>query len=174
MQASIVDWFDKRQAVARKEGNRKILDQARAERDAFEKSAILPATLPVPIRQKLAFAQNAIDSAYDAACRAYTKAGKDDEAARVQSDWDEFRRSVDRRDHWLGERATYKNVQPGIWHEFQGGRPTYQWKEVARTPEFVEVVDEQRQLWARFFPDVLLTSNDGKSFSSNMRGSWKQ
>ena len=80
-----VDWFDKREATARKDGDKKLLDQVKAERKAFDEDDLLPKSAPPALKQKPAQARKAMDAAYAEAVKAYTKAKKDDEAASVEA-----------------------------------------------------------------------------------------
>jgi hypothetical protein len=84
------DWFDKREASARKDGNKKLLDQIKVERKAFEDDSELPKLAPAALRQKPTFARKAMEAAYVEAVKAYTRAKKDDEAASVEEAFKTF------------------------------------------------------------------------------------
>jgi hypothetical protein len=84
------DWLEKREATARKDGNKKLLDQVKEERKAFEEDGELPKAAPAVLRQKPAAARKAMDAAYAEAVKAYTRAKKDDEAAAVEEAWKAF------------------------------------------------------------------------------------
>jgi hypothetical protein len=85
------DWLNKREEQARKDGNKKLLDQVKLERKAFEETGELPSTAPVTFKQKHDRAKKAMDAAYAEAVKAYTKAKKDDEAASVEEAWKVFK-----------------------------------------------------------------------------------
>ena len=46
------DWFDKREETARKDGNKKALDQAKDERKVFDETGALPKAAPAAVQQK--------------------------------------------------------------------------------------------------------------------------
>src|SRR5262249_42486551 len=78
------DWFDKREEAARKKGDKKALDQAKADRKTFEEDGELPKTGASTLVLKRERAKKAMETAYSDAVKAYTKAKKDDEAAAVE------------------------------------------------------------------------------------------
>jgi hypothetical protein len=84
------DWFDKREENARKDGNKKLLDQIKAERKAFEDDGDLPKIAPAALKQKPALARKAMEAAYAEAVKAYVRAKKDDEAASVDEAFKTF------------------------------------------------------------------------------------
>ena len=83
-------WFDKREEAARKDGNKKLLDQVKAERDTFDESGALPKGVPAAIPQKAVSAKKGLEIAYELAVKEYTKAKKDDAAAAVEKEWKAF------------------------------------------------------------------------------------
>jgi hypothetical protein len=85
------DWFDKREETARKDGNKKLVDQIKAERKAFDEDGELPKGAPADIQQKPALAKKALEAAYAEAVKDYTKAKKDVEAAAVEEAWKAFK-----------------------------------------------------------------------------------
>src|SRR5262245_5536091 len=92
-QKQVADWLDKQEATARKAGDKKLLDQTKSDRQAFVDDGNLPTTLPAALKQKPVQARKAMDTAYDAAVKAYTKAKKDDQAAAVAEAWTAFQKS---------------------------------------------------------------------------------
>jgi hypothetical protein len=84
------DWLDKREAAARKAGDKKLLDQVKDERKAFTEGEEMPRAAPAALRQKPAAARKAMDAAYAEAVKAYTKAKRDEEAAAVEAAWKAF------------------------------------------------------------------------------------
>lgn len=88
-------WFDKREEAARKDGNKKLVDQIKVERTAFEEKGNLPkvenvlkgdATDLARLSKQKAMAQTGLVKAYEFAIRDYTKANKDKEAAAVEKE----------------------------------------------------------------------------------------
>jgi hypothetical protein len=86
---AVGEWLDKREADARKDGDRKVVEQVKEERKAFE-AGELPKGAPAAIQQKPAQAKKAMESAYAEALQAYTKANRDDAAAVVLEEWQAF------------------------------------------------------------------------------------
>ncbi len=86
----IGEWFDKREEAARKDGNKKLVDQLKAERGAFEESGELPKTMPASMRQRPAVAKKSLEAAHELAVKEYTKIKKDAEAAAVEEAWAAF------------------------------------------------------------------------------------
>ncbi len=84
------EWFDKREEVARKDGNKKQVDLIKAERATFEESGELPKTIPAAIRQKPGFAKKTLEAAYAQAVKEYTMIKKDTEAAAVEAEGEAF------------------------------------------------------------------------------------
>jgi hypothetical protein len=87
----VIDWLEKREETARKDGNKKLLDQVKADRKAFDEDGLLPSTAPAALKQKHDRARKALDAAYAEAVKAYTKAKKDEEAASVEEAWKAFK-----------------------------------------------------------------------------------
>ena len=89
-QKAVGEWFDKREESARKDGNKKVVDQIKAERGVFDESGELPKTVPAALRQKPAVAKKSLEAAYAQAVKEYTMAKKDAEAASVEEAWKAF------------------------------------------------------------------------------------
>jgi hypothetical protein len=85
------NWFDKREDAARKDGNKKLVDQIKAERKAFDEEGELPKSVPATIKQKQAAAKKALEASYEQAVKEYVKAKKDDEAAAVEKELGKLR-----------------------------------------------------------------------------------
>lgn len=96
--------FDKREATSRKEGNKKLLDQIKAERKAFNAWGELPKTVPAALRQKPEFARATLEKAYTAAIKGFTKAKQDDEAETAEKEFQAFSKLI------------------GSWHMQEGDR----------------------------------------------------
>ncbi len=84
------EWLDEREDAARKDGNKAIVDQIKAERKTFDDNGELPKGLPSNIQQKSAQARKTIEAAYSQAVKDYTKAKKDTEAEAVETEWKKF------------------------------------------------------------------------------------
>lgn len=90
--AALIKRLQDREEAARKEGNKKLVDQVKAEREAFESRGELPKTVPTTgyVRESKQ-ARIALEAAYAAAIKEYTKAKKDDEAAVVEKELAAFK-----------------------------------------------------------------------------------
>jgi hypothetical protein len=83
-QQSVAAYLDKREEAARKDGNKKLVDQLNEERSAFERKGELPPSLPPGIRQELTGARPALDRAYQAAVKDYVRIKLDQDADRTE------------------------------------------------------------------------------------------
>jgi hypothetical protein len=89
---AVREWFDKRENAARKDGNKKVVDQIKAERARFDQDGELPKAAPPELGRDLADARAALEEAYSTAIRDYTRARMDDQAAAVEKQLEAFRR----------------------------------------------------------------------------------
>ena len=88
----LYDAIDKKEESARSSGNKKLVDQIKAERKAYEESGKLPKVIPATAFQKaMSTARAPLDAAYQSAIKEYTKARKDDEASAVEAEWKKFK-----------------------------------------------------------------------------------
>ena len=87
---AVAEYFDKKEAAARADGNKKLVDQIKADSEAFGKSGTLPKTAPATLGQKHAALRKAMDDSYRLAIKEYTKAKLDTEAAVVEKELEEF------------------------------------------------------------------------------------
>lgn len=88
-------YFDKREDGARTQGNKKLVDQIKAERSAFLQYGDLPSNAPAELRRRLQSARTSMESAYAAAIRDYTKSKKDNEANAIERELEQFKRDGD-------------------------------------------------------------------------------
>ena len=84
---SVLEFFDKKDEVARKAGNKPAVEQIKAERQAFEDSGIAPADLPAKLREETLLARMRLDAAYHSAIREHLIARRDSDAADVEKEW---------------------------------------------------------------------------------------
>jgi hypothetical protein len=106
-QQALLDSFDEREKTARTKGNKKLLDQIKAERAAFTEREECPPTALVKYEQRHSTANGRMIAAYKAAIREYTKAKKDDKASATEISLETFQR--DRWKHMDVEAATVKD-----------------------------------------------------------------
>lgn len=81
--AAIAEWFDSREKRARKDGDKKAVDEIKAQRQAFADTGELPRNAPSSAQRRLAKAREAMAEAYANAVAEYTKLSRDDDAAAV-------------------------------------------------------------------------------------------
>jgi hypothetical protein len=117
---AVARYFDKQEEASRNDGNKKRLDQIKAERTAFQETGDLPRTTPGELKRKLAPARSALESAYTAAVCEYTKASKDDMATAVENELEQFKHDGDAP--WV-ELFNSKDVKG--WHASEGTRATW-------------------------------------------------
>jgi len=120
---AVKNYFDKREEAARKEGNKKLLDQIKAERTAFQDKGDLPRAAPGELKRKLVPARSSMELAYAAAVREYTKAKKDDEAAAVEKEFQQFKKDGDAT--WV---VLFNGKNTKGWHSSEGTRASWQVK----------------------------------------------
>jgi hypothetical protein len=87
---AVTDSIDKREDEARKAGNKKLVDQIKTEREAFEKSGDLPPTLSTAIRDTAVSARTKLDKAYATAVKDYLRLKVDDAAEATEKERKEF------------------------------------------------------------------------------------
>ena len=83
-------WFDETSEAARKDGNKKLLDQIKSMRQEFDEKGQLSKTSPPAIKKKAQDTRTAMDLAYANAVKEYTKAKKDDLATAVEKEFAAF------------------------------------------------------------------------------------
>ncbi|MBI5757238.1 MAG: hypothetical protein HZA46_01825 [Planctomycetales bacterium] len=90
-ETSVEEWLDKREELARKDGNKKQVDLVKAERTVFQEEGVLPKDLPISVRRKATLARSTIEAAFAVAVKEYTKAKLDDEASDVERELADFK-----------------------------------------------------------------------------------
>jgi hypothetical protein len=89
---SLLDVLQQREDAARKSGDKKLVDRIREERNAFESRGQLPRSAATPAQlRELKQARSAMEAAYQAAVKEYTKAKKDDDASAVEQELKVFK-----------------------------------------------------------------------------------
>ena len=85
-------------------------------------------------------------------------------------------RSRDSREVWrysANRGGSFEHLRGRQWAEFRTiGEPLY-YREVARTPEYVELYDEGRELSVRIYPDRLYTNDGSGEWSAGLDGQWE-
>ena len=87
-------WLDKCQEAARKAGNKKAVDQIKAEQETFEKTGEVPAGIPGGPRDKMRVARARLDRVYTAAIKRYVQLKEDAAADASYKEQQKFRVST--------------------------------------------------------------------------------
>jgi hypothetical protein len=77
--------------------------------------------------------------------------------------------------HWKCEGRTYGFRKDGeqVWTEItDNGSARFRLKEIARTSEYVEMLDEQRRVWVRIFQDRFAWSDNRTQWVHGCNGAW--
>jgi len=96
LRSEVVAWYKKREETARNAGNKKLTDELKQQREAFEAKEEWPLDMPADLRTRLTKARTQLEIAYTTAIKDYTKAKKDDEASDVEKDLVELK-----KESWL-------------------------------------------------------------------------
>lgn len=80
------DWFDKREEEARASGNKKLVDQVKAERAAFEKEGETPQSYPVALHAQMRAARDTLDKVYGVAVKDYVRLKADAAAEATEKE----------------------------------------------------------------------------------------
>jgi NPCBM/NEW2 domain len=90
---AVTDLLDKREDEARKAGNKKAVDEIKAERKAFEMSGEHPALCPSALIQQMNVARANLDKAYTTALKEYLKIKEDTAAEAIDKEQQAFQLS---------------------------------------------------------------------------------
>jgi hypothetical protein len=90
-EVAVDEWLDKREESARKDGNKKLVDLVKAERQAFHEKGELPKDLPTTVRRKATLTRLALESAYTTAVKEFTKGKQDDDASAAERELEQFK-----------------------------------------------------------------------------------
>ncbi len=88
---SVLETFDKREEAARKAGDKKLVDQAKAERNAFENWNAIPSNVPTAASKRRSSSRTRMESALNTAIKSYIRAKNDEAAAAIEKDLLAFR-----------------------------------------------------------------------------------
>jgi len=99
------EYFDKREEAARKQGNKKLVDQIKGERETFEATGELPPTAPATIRVRPLSALTILTRAYTNAVKECTRTKQDDLAAAIAKELAEIK-----------AKAGFPSIE-GVWQE---------------------------------------------------------
>nr|WP_020472999.1 NPCBM/NEW2 domain-containing protein [Zavarzinella formosa] len=87
---AVADLFDKREETIRKSGDKKALDELKAQRKGFDDLGEAPPTLPMKVKTELATARTVLDKAYQTAIKDCIRLKLDSDAEKVEKERDQF------------------------------------------------------------------------------------
>jgi hypothetical protein len=134
---AVTDKLNQREEDARKAGNKKQVDQIKAERDAFEKTGELPQMLPSSIREPARTARTKLGKAYTAAIKEYVRLKMDDAAAATEKEQLEFQIASGLM---FGKKAylvAHKHSDIKAWGDLFADNGTYRGNKIKLNGEFV-------------------------------------
>ena len=85
-------------------------------------------------------------------------------------------REQDRRRSWRYEKnggGTYTHIRGRKWMEYRNSGEPIPFREVARTPDYVELYDEGRDLFARLYEDRCYVRYEGRDWTYWYDGNWE-
>jgi hypothetical protein len=94
LRKSVLDELDKRETAAREKGDKKVVDQIKADREAFTDRDVAPKSMAGDYSRELTRAQAAMVSAYETAIKDYTKTTNDSEATKVEEELKTFKKEI--------------------------------------------------------------------------------
>ena len=90
----ILDELQKKEDLARQEGDKSAVDLIKADRKAFVSSGELPKSIsPIAYNRTVVQARGSIDGEYTSAIKEYTKVKRDDDANKVEAEWKEMKKA---------------------------------------------------------------------------------
>jgi len=130
--------------TVQKAGDLMTLEKIQAELKAFEERGDLPKSVPTKsYESQMRIARTKLEEAYGAAVKQYTKDGKIALAKTIQEELDEFKKGgppkPDGRNRWVHEKGEFKLIKDCVWEEKSPNGKTYQFKEVSRTKDYIEI-----------------------------------
>ena len=130
---AVGEYFNKREDAARKDGNKKLVDEIKADRQTFDEKGEVPNTAPAVLKQKATAASITLENAYILAIKEYTRAKLDDEAAATEKELAAFKAgftAADTRRRWVHDEAEFKMIGKNSW-----GREVGSGEEAAAVPK---------------------------------------
>jgi len=82
----VTDWFDKRDEDARNAGNKKMVDQIKSERTAFDMTGEISRLVPASVRDTMIAARSKLDRAYTTAVKDFLRFKADDTAEATEKE----------------------------------------------------------------------------------------
>jgi len=150
----------KREEIAQNVGDLRALVKVRAEAKAFVEKRELPRSVSVKgYESQMRTACARLDESYAAAIKQYTKDGKIALANAIDEERTNFKKDnswkAESRKRWVHANGEFVETKEGIWEERSSNGKKYQYKEVARTKEYIEIdaVNGDTSLTYRLYDD---------------------
>jgi hypothetical protein len=125
---AVRDWIDKREEVARKDGDKKMLEQVKGERRAFDDKGELSKTAPDELKQNFAKARATLETAYATAIREYIQVKKDYEATVVEKELQKFKTTSMTGIASAASNGAFPALTPEMLKAKLAGKATYDQK----------------------------------------------
>jgi hypothetical protein len=93
LRSEVIASFDKKEEKARSKGDKKVVDEIKDQRAAFDEAEEWPTDMTADLRMRLTKARTQLETTYQSALKEYIKAKKDEEAAAMEKEIAEFRRA---------------------------------------------------------------------------------
>jgi hypothetical protein len=84
--SSIVEAFDKREEAARKTGDKKLVDQVKGEKTAYEKWHAVPNNVAASVSKRRAASRTRMEAAFGTAIKSYVRSKNDEMAATIEKE----------------------------------------------------------------------------------------
>lgn len=88
---SVLEALGKREEATRKAGDKKLVDLAKSEREAFENWNAIPNTVPVAVSKRRASSRTRMEAAFNTAIKSYVRTKNDAAAAALEKELQAFR-----------------------------------------------------------------------------------
>lgn len=177
LRESVFGLLEKAKEFAQKSGNKSLVDQLERERIIFNEIGEMPSVVPAAKRQKAILVGAAMESAFQRAIKEYTQQNKQAQAAAVAKELAALQatRATEIRFKWVHEGGTFAHKGKGEWSEDAPTRIIYQFKEVVRTSEYVELFDVNRTVRVKLYKDKCDVSlNPDDPYRTFYNGKWSR
>lgn len=89
--SAALEAYDRKEELARKAGDKKVIDQIKAERNAVENCHAIATNVPPAVLKRKMLAQSKVETAFNAAIKASVRAKNDELATSLTRELQEFR-----------------------------------------------------------------------------------
>lgn len=149
----LLDWFDSQEKRARNRGDSDAVLTIKVERKKYVDSNSVPKNAPSVLLRSRESARFRLLREYESTIAILKRRGLDaeEELQLLLSDQVE----TETRSFWLHPDGFFQQTEEGKWQEVSPNGRQYQFSEVARNPEYVElqVIDSDTSIRVRLFDD---------------------